>query len=181
MTERQSPEAICYIEDCAQFRELNAQMHRVPAFAMTLTGGLWFGAGATENLDCAIQFGLLILAGFNNLALILIAYRIRYVMDCYLDRIKDFHPASFVEGIPKNPRPPLLGSRSMIRIFCVFMLLAALLSFIGAFWSYWPFPKSVPRGLGVLGLFVLLLVLGYIVFWRTLLNKEKSEAGSENA
>ena len=61
------------------------------------------------------------------------------------------------------------------------MLLAAVLSFIGAFWSYWSFPKSIPRGLGILGLLVLLLALGSIVFWRTLLNKEKSAAGSENA
>lgn len=181
MTEPQCREAICYVENCAQFRELNAQMNRVPALAMTLTGGLWFGAGATENLDVAIRFGLLILAGFSNLALILIAYRIRYVMESYLDRIEKFHLASFAGGSPRNPGLPWLGSYSMIAIFCAFMLLAALLSFIGAFWKYWPLENCISLWWGVAALIILLIGMYFLISWLSWLMKDANAVGGENA
>jgi hypothetical protein len=179
MTESQSREELCYVQNFEQFRNLNAQMNHVPALAMTLTGGLWFGAGATENLDLEIRFALLMLAGFNNLALILIVYRIRDVLESYLERIETFHPTSFAGGTPKNPRLPWLGSYSMITVFCVLMLLAAIFSFIGGFWKYWPSAICVWWGVATLGL--LLLGLYFLIFRRKLVKKEANTAGGENA
>ncbi|MDE2914926.1 MAG: hypothetical protein OXL68_18640 [Paracoccaceae bacterium] len=154
-------------------------MNHIPALAMTLTGGLWFGAGATVNLDIEIRFALLMLAGFSNLALILIVYRIRDVLESYLERIEAFHPPSFVRGTPRNPRLPWLGSYSMITIFCVLMLLAAIFSLIGAFWKYWPFAICVWWGVAALGL--LLLCLYRILFRRRSANDHTNTAGGESA
>ena len=179
MTEPQSREEICYVQNFEQFRNLNAQMNHVPALAMTLTGGLWFGAGATENLDIEIRFALLMLAGFSNVALILIVYRIRDVLESYLERIENFHPPSFAGGAPKQPRLPWLGSYSMITIFCALMLLAAMFSFIGAFWKYWPFAICVWWGVATLVL--LLLGLYFLIFRRSPVKKETSTVGAENA
>jgi len=179
MTEPQSREEICYVQNFEQFRNLNAQMNHVPALAMTLTGGLWFGAGATENLDVEIRFALLMLAGFSDLALILIVYRIRDVLESYLERIETFHPASFAGGTPKKPRLPWLGSYSMITIFCVLMLLAAIFSFIGAFWKYWPFAISVWWGAAALVL--LLLGLYFLIFRRIPVKRETNTIEGENA
>ena len=176
-TESKTREESCYVQNCEQFRCLNAQMNRVPALAMTLTGGLWFGAGATDlgaantdDQDSLIRFALLMLAGFSNLALILIVFRTRDVMASYLERIEEFYPTSFARGIPKDPTVPRLGNNSMIRIFSALMLLAATFSFFGAFWSYWPFEFCCIWGVVILG--ILLLVLYCCVFRR---NPEKEK------
>src|SRR4051794_30890452 len=113
-----SRERLCYVQNFEQFRSLNTQMTQVPVLAMTLTGGLWFGAGVTDHIDTEIRFALLMLAGLSNIALTLVILRIRDVMEGYLDRIRDFHPTSFAGGKSKLPRVPWLGSYSMITIFC---------------------------------------------------------------
>lgn len=179
MIDPKSREELCYVQNFEQFRNLNAQMNHIPALAMTLTGGLWFGAGATENRDIEIRFALLMLAGFSNLALILIVYRIRDVLESYLERIETFHPPSFAGGTPKNPRLPWLGSYSMITIFCVLMLLAAMFSFIGAFWKYWPFEICAWWGIAALGL--LLLGLYLLIFRQSSANDQTNTAGDESA
>lgn len=179
MTEPMSREELCYVQNFEQFRNLNAQMNQIPALAMTLTGGLWFGAGATEHLDIEIRFALLMLAGFGNMALILVVYRIRDVLESYLERIEAFYPPSFAGGTPKNPRLPWLGSYSMITIFCTLMLLASTFSFIGAFWKYWPFAVCVGWGVAVLGL--LLLGLYLLIFRRRSVKDRTNTAGGESA
>ena len=179
MTEPKSREELCYVQNFEQFRNLNAQMNHIPALAMTLTGGLWFGAGATENLDVEIRFALLMLAGFSNLALILIVYRIRDVLESYLERIEAFHPPSFAGGTPKKPRLPWLGSYSMMTTYCVLMLLAAIISLIGAFWKYWPLAICVWWGVAALG--ILLLSSYLLIFRRCSANDQTDTAGGENA
>ena len=53
-------EKVCYEQNFEQARSLNGQMNQVPVLAMTLTGGLWFAAGVTENLYPEIRFDLLV-------------------------------------------------------------------------------------------------------------------------
>jgi hypothetical protein len=159
-----SPEHLCYVQNFEQFRSLNTQMNQVPVLAMTLTGGLWFGAGVTDHLDTEIRFALLMLAGLSNVALVLVVLRIRDVLECYLERIQAFHPPSFAGGVPKQPRVPWLGSYSMITIFCTLMLLAAAFSFVGAFSKYWPFTISLWWGVG--GFSALLVFLYLVIFKR---------------
>lgn len=159
-----SREQICYGQNFEQARSLNVQMNHVPVLAMTLTGGLWFGAGVTEKLPDEIRFALLIFAGLCNLSLILAVLRIRDVLESYLEKIEEFYPKGFASGKPKNPKLPWLGSYSMISIYCTLMLIGAFFSFFGAFLKYWPFEAGVWIGVGIL--FFVLLVIYLVLFTR---------------
>lgn len=158
-------EKVCYEQNFEQARSLNQQMNQVPVLAMTLTGGLWFAAGITENLYSEIRFGLLLFAGFCNIALILAALRIRDVFHSYLERIRQFCPDSFASGKPDDPKVPLLGDYSMIAIYCALMGIGSVLSFAGALGFYWPFESR--RWVGIV-VIVLMLVALYISLFRTL-------------
>lgn len=163
----------CYQNNFEQARSLNTQMSQVPVLAMTLTGGLWFGAGVTENLFSELRFGLLLFAGFCNIALILAALRIRDVFHSYLEKIKEFHPSSFAGGRPSNPKMPKLGDYSMISIYCALMAIGSALSFTGALGFYWPF--AVTRWLGAVILIATLAVIYFALFRRS---AETSESGA---
>ena len=76
---------------------------------MTLTGGLWFGAGVTEHIPTEIRFALLLFAGLCNLALILAVLRVRDVLESYLEKIKTFREASFASGRAENASDSLAG------------------------------------------------------------------------
>lgn len=156
-------EKVCYEQNCEQARSLNVQMNRVPVLAMTLTGGLWFAAGVTENLYPEIRFGLLLFAGLCNLALIAAALRIRDVFHSYLERIEQFHPCSYASGKPKKPKVPRLRDYSMIIIYCIVMAGGSLLSFIGALAIYWPFKSGLCVGIGIV---VVVLLSWYLVLFR---------------
>ena len=147
-------EKVCYEQNFQHARSLNYQMNQVPVLAMTITGGLWFAAGVTENLYSEIRFSLLLFTGFCNIALILAALRIRDVFDSYLERIKQFCPDSFASGKPEDPKMQQLGDYSMIAIYCTLMGIGTVLSFVGAFGFYWPFCFS--RWAGIIALVVLL-------------------------
>jgi hypothetical protein len=157
---------ICYSQNFEQARSLNQQMNQVPILAMTLTGGLWFGAGVTESLDTRVRFLLLLFAGACNLALALVILRIRDVLESYFEKIEEFHPQSFAGGMPTKHKPKLawLGRYSMITIYCALMLIAALASVYGAFFIYWPFEISAFWGVGA-------LLLALIVLWVLLFNR----------
>lgn len=136
-------EKACYEQNFEQARNLNTQMNQVPVLAMTLTGGLWFGAGVTSGLPPLFRFALLIFASLCDLALILAIVRIRDVFESYLEKVKSFSPSSFAGGRPAEPKIPWLGSYSMISIYSALILLAAIFSVFAAFWHYWPFSFSV--------------------------------------
>jgi hypothetical protein len=163
---------VTYEQNFAQARNLNVQMNRVPALAMTLTGGLWFGAGFTEHLSKEMRFALLIFAGLSDLALIFAALRIRDVLESYFEKLKDFYPEGFASGKPTKPKLPWLGSYSMIVIYSMLMLLGGLFSFIGAFWRYWPF-----EGYRVIGVIVLAVLLG-LTYWLSLWLGKKSSGSA---
>jgi hypothetical protein len=152
----------CYEQNFEQARTLNAQMNQVPVLAMTLTGGLWFGAGVTSNLDAEFRFALLIFAGLCDLALILAILRIRDVFESYLEKIEKFCPSNFASGVPSKPKMPWLGSYSMISIYCTLIFVGAIFSFCGAFWKYWPF--QIARWVGV-GTLLASLLIAYIALF----------------
>lgn len=164
-------EKVCYEQNFEQARSINSQLNQVPVFTMTLTGGLWFAAGVTQNLNPEIRFGLLLFAGFCNIALILAALRIREVFHSYLERIKQFRPDSFASGKPEGPKVPQLGDYSMITMYCTLMAVGSALSFAGALGFYWPFDFT--RWIGIAALIAVLAALYLIIFKR----KKKAGAG----
>ncbi|MCZ7607028.1 MAG: hypothetical protein M5U25_13350 [Planctomycetota bacterium] len=127
-TEQEERAQLAYQQNFEQFRSLNGQMNRIPALAMTLTGGLWFGAGATAHLDTEIRFLLLMFAGLCNLTLVLAAFRVRDVLESYLEKLKAFDSASFVSGKPSAPRLGKLGSYSMISAYSFLLVLSLVCS-----------------------------------------------------
>lgn len=157
-------EIICYEQNFEQARSLNTQMNQVPVLAMTLTGGLWFGAGVTDNLDPEIRFALLLFACLCNIALILAILRIRDVFESYLEKIKEFNSSSFASGRPENPKIRRLGSYSMVSIYCVLMGIGSILSFFGAFFTHWPF--QIPFWIGVIT-FLIGLAFIYFIFFKS--------------
>lgn len=90
-------EKVCYEQNYLQFRSLNQIMWQVPILAMTLTGGLWFGAAKVNNIP-NFQYALLLLAGISNIGLIVVLTRTRYVMQQYLDVLEKFSEAGFVKA-----------------------------------------------------------------------------------
>lgn len=163
-------EKVCYEQNFEQARSLNSQMNEVPVLAMTLTGGLWFASGVTENLYFEIRFGLLLFAGFCNIALILAALRIRDVFHSYLERIRQFRPDSFASGKPDDPKIPRLGDYSMITIYCALMAIGSILSFAGALGFYWPFESG--RWIGIIVVILVLVILYFTLF------KRRNKAGA---
>lgn len=143
-------EKASYEQNFEQARGLNAQMNQIPTLAMTLTGGLWFAAGVTEKMQTPMRFGLLIFAGLCNIGLVLAILRVRDVFHSYLEKLKTFHPPSYVDGRPTSPKMGRLGDYSMVTVYALLMLIASLLSLLGAFKFYWPFEaRMIPLGIGV--------------------------------
>lgn len=135
----QDRDKTAFDQNFAQFRNLNDHLHRLPTLSTTLTGGLWFAAGVQKDLPAEIRFALLYLAGWFSLMLILVMFRLRDVMQSYLDKIGKFHPHAFASGEPLNPQMPgLLANYSMVRLFAAMSFIAVGLSWFGAFKFFWP-------------------------------------------
>lgn len=154
-------EKLAFGHNTAQMRALNEQMNKVPTIAVTLTGGLWFAASQAPVQDVSIRFGLMMFAGFANLGLILACYRVRDVLESYLERIKEFAPLHFADGKPKQPFLGKMSNYSMITVYTCLMATAAAMSFIGGFTFYWPFPVT-SRWVGWV---VLIAVLAVFYCW----------------
>ncbi|NBE06068.1 class I SAM-dependent methyltransferase [Paragemmobacter ruber] len=101
-TEDQEFRLAAFNQNHEAFRSLNQQMWQIPLIAMTLTGGLWFGVSRTEDY-ALFTMALLLLAGLANIALIVVLYRLRYVMGLYLDWLRDKHPDGAVVAEGTNP------------------------------------------------------------------------------
>jgi len=125
MTEER--ETACYIQNCEQFRSMNQIMWQVPVLAMTLTGGLWFGAGQLKDYTI-IKILLFVLAACSDIAFFVVLKRIRFVMGAYLKKIEEFHPTSFV----KADGAGLCRSKTVVHTFSTLLLGAAGVSIVGA-------------------------------------------------
>lgn len=173
MTDEFEREKVSFEQNFEQARSINSQMNRVPQIAMSLTGGLWFGAGLTEGVDPNIRFLLLLFAGFCNIAFILICMRTRDVFQSYLEKLEAFSKGAYVSGRPENSKTPWLGSYSMISIYASLMSFAAFSSFVGAFAFYWPF--SFCKLYGIAALLIALALLAFFVFRKKTSQPDASE------
>lgn len=127
-TEDLSRAATSYEQNFEQFRSLNQIMWQVPVIAMTLTGGLWFGAATVGDMP-GFQYLLLILAALANFGLVIVLVRVRYVMGEYLKAIKEFHPSAFVAAEGKW----FHASGAVAITFRVLLLLSASISLVGLY------------------------------------------------
>jgi hypothetical protein len=125
-----------------------------------------------DKLPPEIRFALIYLAGWFNLMIALVMFRLRDVMQSYLDRLREFHPPMFASGEPLKPQlPGLLRGYSMVRLFAVMSGIAVTLSWIGAFTFFWPNGwSSVWWGVGA----TMALVLG--MFW-VIMRRKDNDAG----
>ena len=139
-----------------QFRNLNDQMNRIPAFAVTLTAGFWYVAVVSEYGNTLgpleeklARFALMLFAGICDLVLVGIAIRIRDVMDDYLDRVRRFEGEWWTE---RTPSIPMFKGYSMVSMYSILILAGTAFSWGGAFLLFWPREAySLWCGAGVLG------------------------------
>ncbi len=150
-------EKVCYEKNHEHVRGLNEHLNRVPITSITLTGGLWYIASLKYDSDF-ISFIMMMFASISNLLLILIAIRIRDVLQCYLEELARFNPNHPIEGRPKKPILGGLGSYSMIAIYCTLMLIASLISAFGAFKVYCPSQLSAFSMFWFAGFYILIIL-----------------------
>lgn len=129
-------------QNFAQFRHLNDQMNRIPAFAVTLTGGFWYIAVVSDYgqalgpfREHLARFALMLFAGLCDFALVCIAIRVRDVMADYLDRVRRFEGEWWSE---RTPSLPIFKDYSMISMYSILIIAGAVLSWVGAFVLFWP-------------------------------------------
>jgi hypothetical protein len=142
-------------------------MNRIPPLAVTLTGGFWYvavivsqyGDGLSAANEALARFALMIFAGIADLALILIAVRIRGVMMGYQVKLSAFAPSEW----PVSSNEKILGfiDYSMISIYIVLMLAGSTLSFVGAFVLHWDGTGS-PLWQGIVGTALIILTLLFL-------------------
>lgn len=92
-----------YNQNFENFRSLNALMWQIPLIAMTLTGGLWFGVSSIKDMPL-MRAGLLLLSAVGDFGLIVVLARLRHIIGCYLDWVKDAFPRGYVDAPGKNWR-----------------------------------------------------------------------------
>lgn len=115
-----------YNQNTESFRALNQQMWQIPLISMTLTGGLWFGVSKSETSPL-FQICLLGLAAVGNVGLLVVLFRLRYVMQRHLEWLEAFNGAGFVGA----PGRGLFTKPFMVRsIFQLLLFLAAVTSCI---------------------------------------------------
>lgn len=130
-------EKISYEQNFEQARSLNAHLHRIPTLSMTLTGGLWFGIGLNKEIEPLYKSALLLFAGIGNVFLILVALKIRDVFQSYLEKISEFYPSTYADGRPNKPTVKKFGQYTMLTFYVFLMFIAAILSYLGAYFVGW--------------------------------------------
>ncbi|MEN3148472.1 class I SAM-dependent methyltransferase [Neorhizobium sp. IRAMC:178] len=126
MPENETVRVALYTQNSENFRSLNQLMWQIPLISMTLTGGLWFGVSRSDSLPL-FQVCLLGLAAAGNIGLLIVLYRLRYVMERYLGWLKNFDQGGYV-GAPGDgffTKPYMVRST-----FQIMLLLAAITSAI---------------------------------------------------
>ena len=163
----------CYEQNCESARGINRQLNQLPVLAITLTGGLWYGGVVAEGVEEVSRFGVLCFAAICNICLVFASMRIRDVLQSHLEKMEAFNPECFASGRPEQPMLPPFGRNSMITIYSVLMIMAALLSMAGAVVVHWP------NGWGEWArVLVSLLSLGAVVVTLYFLWPRKTEAPS---
>jgi hypothetical protein len=100
-------------------------------------------------------------SGICDFALVLAIYRLREVLESYLQKIREFHEPNYASGRPVKPKLGKFGSYGMVGIYASLMLIGTSFSFIGAFFFYWPF--SFCNWIGFICLLISLVAFLYVV------------------
>jgi hypothetical protein len=120
----------CYEQNFEQFRSLNQTMWQVPVIGMTLTGGLWYGSANLHDMGLT-PYLLLGLAAVADIGLVVVLTRIRYVMGCYLKKIKEFDEHSYVgaEGATWLHKPEAVAwTFRILLVICSLVSVAAIVT-----------------------------------------------------
>jgi hypothetical protein len=125
---------VCYEQNFQQFRAMNQIMWQVPLLAITITGGLWYAAVSVTGAQ-EFKRPLFALSAILDIALIFVLVRVRYVMGAYLEKLKEFNPARFVEAPGTRWYD---GRLIVIKAFSAALALAAVGSIAGLFNFGWP-------------------------------------------
>lgn len=96
--ERFEREKACYEQNYQHFRAMNQIMWQIPLLAISLTGGLWYAISMQQQSIALFRAPALLLGAALDLALMIVLIRVRYVMGAYLEKLRDFYPAGFVEA-----------------------------------------------------------------------------------
>ena len=129
-----SLEGYAYEQNYQQFRSLNQIMWQVPVLAMTLTGGLWFGVSKIDD-NKLLTILLLLTAAVGNITLSLILYRFRFVMQRYLEWLRNAHPSGYVDASEPDQNMHaltrlLVREENVRRLFSFLLIWAAGVSFL---------------------------------------------------
>lgn len=127
-----------FTQNFETFRALNALMWQIPLIAMTLTGGLWFGVSSIKDMPL-MRSGLLLLATFGDLGLMVVLARLRHIIGCYLDWIEGAYPRGFV---PAKGKSWGTRAKTVKTTFQLMLLSAAIISFVLFAGSMTAFTKS---------------------------------------
>ena len=126
MNDKFERDKVAYEQNCEQFRSLNQTMWQVPVIAMTLTGGLWFGAARVGDMP-GFQYLLLLLAVLSNVGLAIVLTRVRHVMGQYLEAMKAFNEGAHVAGTGTGIRAP----KTVAITFRTLLIISAIISAAG--------------------------------------------------
>jgi hypothetical protein len=125
-------EKVAFQENASHLRALNQFLWQVPIIAMTLTGGLWYGAAMLKEAD-DFKFALLLFCGLSDLILIVILWRTRFVFEAILEKTKTFHSDTVVVKVaPKVSGFSWMGPFTVVGCFSFLLAIAGAMSIWGA-------------------------------------------------
>jgi hypothetical protein len=133
-------EKTSYEQNFQHVRVIIPMTYQIPAMAITITGGLWFGALKTHGVP-AFGYLFLILAFMMNVGFYFIMRRFGQIIDIYLDALRDFYPAGYVTA---KSHPKVSQHPEVITVFKLFFVGAAVFSVLGIvlLWLNGPLPAS---------------------------------------
>lgn len=119
-------EKTAYQENASHLRSLNQFLWQVPAIAITLTGGLWFGVTRIDII-LAKQW-LLTFAAVSDFILVFVILRVRFLFGQYLAAQKGFCPN---REIKSESGPWFFPTWTVVACFSILLLAATFGSVYG--------------------------------------------------
>jgi hypothetical protein len=129
-----------YEQNFQHVRVLIPMTYQIPAMAITITGGLWFGVLKTNGVP-GFGYLFLSLAFMMNVGFFFIMRRFGQIIDIYLDALRDFYPQGYVTA---RDNANVSQHPEVITVFKLFFIGAAAFSILGILLLYLngPMPAS---------------------------------------
>ncbi len=109
--------ALIYEQKCQDIRSLNEILWKFPVIAMTITGGLWYGA-VSLNMPGELKSYIFLFSSIINILFCIVLVRIRFVINIYLKSTRGF------EG------KPLSKGYYVVIVFSLMLLTSSFFSFL---------------------------------------------------